>query len=152
MLKITSHDLASILEHSKDDYPQEACGIMKGRISRVDGVTSTEVLKVYRARNIHPNPLRGYKMHAEDQYRVYVEQDPDLELVGFYHSHPHGPKGPSQTDIDLCNYHGYAFLIVSLKDFDHPDVSVWILYEDYVEEAQLGILKEPTRCSQSHDR
>ena len=78
-------------------------------------------------------------MHAEDQYRVYVELDPDLELVGFYHSHPHGPPGPSQTDIDECNYHGYAFLIVSLKDVDTPDVSVWILYEDRVEEDPLAL-------------
>jgi len=72
MVKINSSDLEPILEHSREDYPRETCGIMKGRMSIVDGVKITEVLKVYRTKNIHPNPLRGYKMHAEDQYRVYV--------------------------------------------------------------------------------
>ncbi len=140
MLKINSSDLEPILEHSREDYPREACGIMKGRMSIVDGVKITEVLKVYRTKNIHPNPLRGYKMHAEDQYRVYVELDPELDLVGFYHSNPHGPHGPSKTDIDEYNYRGYSFLIVSLKDFDNPDVSVWILYEDRVEEVTIALL------------
>jgi proteasome lid subunit RPN8/RPN11 len=79
-------------------------------------------------------------MHAEDQYRVYVELDPKLELVGFYHSHPHGPHGPSKTDRAECNYHGYSFLIVSLTDFDNPDVSVWILYKNCVEEEKIAIL------------
>jgi proteasome lid subunit RPN8/RPN11 len=134
MLKIKSRDLELILAHSRAEYPREACGILKGRMRMVDGVQMNEVFKVYRTQNIHPNPLRGYMIRPEDQYTVYVELDPDLELVGFYHSHPHGPHAPSRTDIEHCNYHGYTFLIVSLKDFDHPDISAWILYDDRVEE------------------
>ena len=139
MLKINSSDLEPILEHSREDYPREACGIMKGRISIIDGVKITEVLKVYRTKNIHPNPFRGYKIHPEDQYRVYVELDPELELVGFYHSHPYGPPAPSRSDVDTCNYHGYSFLIVSLEDVENPDVSAWILYEDRLEEENISL-------------
>ena len=139
MLKIRSSDLESILKHSKEKYPKEACGIMKGRMKMIDGVRMNEVLKVYPTKNIHPNPLRGYKIHPEDQYRIYVELDPDLELVGFYHSHPHGPTAPSKTDVDTCNYHGFSFLIVSLENFEKPDVSAWILYEDRMEEKKLRL-------------
>ena len=139
MLKIRSSDLESILTHSKDEYPKEACGIMKGHRKIVDGVQMKEVLKVYPTKNIHPNPLRGYKIHPEDQYQIYVERNPELELVGFYHSHPHGPPAPSQTDIDTCNYHGYSFLIVSLEDLENPDVSAWVLYEVQVEEENIAL-------------
>jgi proteasome lid subunit RPN8/RPN11 len=137
MLMITYSDLKSILVHSREEYPREACGIMKGRMKMVDGLRMDEVLKIYSTKNIHPNPLRGYKIHPEDQYRIYVELDPDLELVGFYHSHPNGPPEPSETDVATCNYHGYSFLIVSLEDVDNPDVSAWILYEDRVEEENI---------------
>jgi proteasome lid subunit RPN8/RPN11 len=140
MLMITSSDLESILLHSRHEFPREACGIMKGRRDMVDGERMTEVLNIYRTQNIHRNPLRGYTIHPMDQYRVYVELDTDLELVGFYHSHPHGPQGPSTTDIDECNYHGYAFLIVSLVDVGNPDVSAWILYDDRVEKQKIVIL------------
>jgi proteasome lid subunit RPN8/RPN11 len=139
MLRISSSDLESILMHSKEEYPKEACGIMKGHMKLVNGVRMNEVLKVYPTKNIHPNPLRGYKIHPEDQYRIYVELDPDLELVGFYHSHPHGPPAPSQTDVDTCNYHGYSFLIVSLEDRENLDVSAWSLYEDRVEEENIAL-------------
>jgi proteasome lid subunit RPN8/RPN11 len=141
MLKIKSRDLESILKHSKEDYPREACGIMKGRMSRVEGAGMNEVLQVYQTENIHANPIRGNKIRTEDQYRVYVELDPDLELVGFYHSHPHGPPGPSRIDIEQCNYHGYTFLIVSLTDVAHPDVSAWILYDDRVDAETIRLVE-----------
>jgi len=128
------------LEHSKEDFPKEACGIMKGRTRTNDGERVNEVVKIYRARNIRDNPLLGYKIHAQDMYKAFVELDTDLELIGFYHSHPHGPNAPSKTDIDECNYHDYSFLIISLEDFENPDVSAWVLYEDHVKEEKIVIL------------
>ena len=132
-------DFKAVLKHCRNEYPREACGIMKGRISIVDGEKIIEVQKVYRTQNIHPNPMRGYKIHPKDQYRVYVEVDQDLELIGFYHSHPFGPHAPSPTDIKECNYPGYFFIIVSLEDCKSPHVSAWILYEDRVEKKKLVI-------------
>jgi proteasome lid subunit RPN8/RPN11 len=114
---------------------------MKGKMSMVDAKRISEVLKIYRTQNIHTNPFRGYKIRPEDQYQVYVELDPDLDLVGFYHSHPHGPHGPSKTDIEQCNYHGYTFLIVSLMDIDNPNASAWVLYKDRVEEKKNSYSK-----------
>jgi proteasome lid subunit RPN8/RPN11 len=140
ILQINSSDLEPIVEHSKEDFPKEACGIMKGRMHMNDGKRVNEVAKIYRARNIHENPFIGYKMHAEDMYKAFVELDTNLELIGFYHSHPHGPNAPSKTDIDECNYHDSSFLIVSLEDFENPDVSAWILYEDRVEKEKILIL------------
>jgi proteasome lid subunit RPN8/RPN11 len=124
ILQINSSDLEPIVEHSKEDFPKEACGIMKGRMHMNDGKRVNEVAKIYR----------------EDMYKAFVELDTNLELIGFYHSHPHGPNAPSKTDIDECNYHDSSFLIVSLEDFENPDVSAWILYEDRVEKEKILIL------------
>ena len=140
MLKITYRDLEAMLEHSRIEYPKEACGVIKGYLSVVDDVQIREVVKSYQVRNIRDNPLRGYRMHAKDMFRIFVELDPDLELLGFYHSHPRGPVGPSKTDIDECNYPGYTFLIISLTTYVAPDVSAWILDADRVEEEPLMLL------------
>ncbi len=37
-----------------------------------------------------------------------------LELVGFYHSHPHSPAVPSATDLAEAAYPGHLYAIVSL--------------------------------------
>ena len=42
------------------------------------------------------------------------------ELVAIYHSHPHGPLRPSDTDIERAYYPETAHLIVSLADPKHP--------------------------------
>ncbi|MGM0606722.1 MAG: Mov34/MPN/PAD-1 family protein, partial [Halobacteriota archaeon] len=37
-----------------------------------------------------------------------------FEVVGFYHSHPGGPSGPSETDARLAAWPGHSYVIVSL--------------------------------------
>jgi proteasome lid subunit RPN8/RPN11 len=37
----------------------------------------------------------------------------NLEVVGFYHSHPHSPPEPSATDVTEASYPDHLYLIVS---------------------------------------
>jgi [CysO sulfur-carrier protein]-S-L-cysteine hydrolase len=97
-----------LLEHAREDAPNECCGLIGGE----DGVAKT----VYRARNAEASPLR-YNLDPQDQFRIMSEMDESgEELAAIYHSHIASPAYPSQTDINLAAYPDALYLIVSLAD------------------------------------
>jgi len=95
-----------LLEHAREDAPNECCGLIGGE----DGVAKT----VYRARNAEASPLR-YNLDPQDQFRIMTEmEERGEELAAIYHSHTGSPAYPSQTDINLAAYPDALYLIVSL--------------------------------------
>jgi [CysO sulfur-carrier protein]-S-L-cysteine hydrolase len=95
-----------LLEHAREDAPNECCGLIGGE----DGVART----VYRARNAEASPLR-YNLDPRDQFRIMTEmEERGEELAAIYHSHTASPAYPSQTDINLAAYPDALYLIVSL--------------------------------------
>jgi len=49
-----------------------------------------------------------------------------LDVVGFYHSHPHSAAVPSQTDLAEAAYPDHLYLIVGLAG-EQPDVRLYRL-------------------------
>jgi proteasome lid subunit RPN8/RPN11 len=97
-----------LLEHARQDAPNECCGLIGGE----DGVAKT----VYRARNAEASPLR-YNLDPQDQFRIMTEmEERGEELAAIYHSHTGSPAYPSQTDINLAAYPDALYLIVSLAE------------------------------------
>ena len=97
-----------LLEHAREDAPNECCGLIGGE----DGVAKT----VYRARNAEASPLR-YNLDPQDQFRIMTEmEERGQELAAIYHSHTASPAYPSQTDINLAAYPDALYLIVSLAE------------------------------------
>ncbi|MER3400214.1 MAG: hypothetical protein C4313_03620 [Thermoflexus sp.] len=98
-------DAERILAHARDEWPLEACGLLGG-IGR-------RALAVYPARNEWASPVR-YRVHPEDLIRVLQDLEAKgWELVGIYHSHPHGPPTPSPTDIREAYYPEAVYLIAA---------------------------------------
>ena len=101
-----------LLEHAREDAPNECCGLIGGG----NGVAKT----VYRARNAEASPLR-YNLDPQDQFRIMTEmEERGEELSAIYHSHTASPAYPSQTDINLAAYPDALYLIVSLADGERP--------------------------------
>jgi proteasome lid subunit RPN8/RPN11 len=101
-----------ILEHAREDAPNECCGLVGGN----DGVAKT----VYPARNSEASPLR-YNLDPKDQFRIMSEmEERGEELSAIYHSHTASPAYPSQTDINLAAYPDAIYLIVSLAEDEAP--------------------------------
>jgi proteasome lid subunit RPN8/RPN11 len=131
---LRSKDFETIVSHCKEEEPIEACGIIAGQIRDhnekiVKEVLHNEkivkeVLKIYLCKNELQSSVE-YKIGAEEQLRIFSEiNDEDLDLLGFYHSHPNTSSNPSQIDEKRANYIGYSYLIISL----HPTkISSWIL-------------------------
>lgn len=48
-----------------------------------------------------------------------------LDVIGFYHSHPHSPARPSQRDLDEAGYPDHLYLIVGMH-VDPPEIRLFM--------------------------
>jgi proteasome lid subunit RPN8/RPN11 len=119
-----------LLAHSREDAPNECCGLIGGS----DGVART----VYRARNAEASPLR-YNLDPQDQFRIMTEmEERGEELSAIYHSHTASPAYPSQTDINLAAYPDALYLIVSLAKGER-DLRGYRIEDGEVTEVDLDV-------------
>lgn len=120
-----------MIQHSRDELPNECCGVIGSR----DGVVET----VYRAVNGAASPLR-YELESRDLLRIFNAIDgADQEVGAIYHSHTRSAAYPSQTDINLALYPDALYIIVSLADADAPDVKAFSIIDRQVSEVVLEI-------------
>ncbi|MDW8065112.1 MAG: M67 family metallopeptidase [Anaerolineae bacterium] len=104
-LDLTAEDAGRILAHVQAEWPLEACGLLGG-IGR-------RVLAVYPTRNELASSVR-YRVHPDDLVRVMGDLEArEWELVGIYHSHPHGPAVPSATDVAEAYYPEVVYVIAA---------------------------------------
>jgi proteasome lid subunit RPN8/RPN11 len=93
-----------VAAHARETLPAECCGVLLG--------TEREVVEAVRARNLSENPNR-YQLDPEDHINARrVARQRGLEVVGFYHSHPHSEPEPSVADLSEATYPGHFYLIV----------------------------------------
>ena len=88
--------------------------------------TGTSVTEAAPARNIAERPTR-FLIDPQDHIdAIRRARQRGLEVVGFYHSHPHSPAVPSETDRAEATYPDLLYLIVSLKD-ERPELRLFRL-------------------------
>ena len=109
-----------LLAHAREGAPEEVCGVLAGRRAPdgVDVVTASR-----RVPNVAETPGTRYELDPAEQVAAMDELESEGDdVVGFYHSHPRGPAGPSATDERLATWPGYLYCIVSLPD---ESVGAW---------------------------
>jgi proteasome lid subunit RPN8/RPN11 len=110
-IHIPSADMEKMRWDVDGRAPEEACGMLAGRFEQ-DCARSMAVLPT--ANSLH-SPVK-YQIDPLEQYKAFIWiESQEMELVGIYHSHPHGPESPSRTDIAESYYPGVAYLIWSGK-------------------------------------
>ncbi|HEY7255432.1 MAG TPA: M67 family metallopeptidase [Solirubrobacterales bacterium] len=130
-MKISQELIDELITHSREDMPNECCGMVGGR----DGEART----VYRATNAEASPLR-YSIDAREQFRLMrTIEEAGEELVGIYHSHTKSPAYPSQTDVNLAGWPDAVYLIASLADPGMPEVRGFWIRDGGIEEAELDV-------------
>ena len=111
-LEIPEELLKRIIEHARQEYPLESCGILAG--------TNGRITKTYPMANKEKSSS-CYLMEPEEQLRVFQEIEKEgLELTAIYHSHPHTAAYPSQRDVDYAFYADSLILIISLMEKEVP--------------------------------
>jgi len=90
VIVMTKQQYQEILEHSRNALPNEACGLLGGRIE--NGVKYVE--KVYLLRNIDESP-EHFSMNPKEQFAAVKDmRNNGWELLGNFHSHPATPSAP----------------------------------------------------------
>ncbi|MCM8784924.1 MAG: Mov34/MPN/PAD-1 family protein [Candidatus Omnitrophica bacterium] len=134
MIYLTKEQYVSIVNHTKKEYPKEACGILAGINGRV--------IKVYKMANISDNPESCYFMKPEEQIKVFKEmRQLGIEMLGIYHSHSNTSAYPSQRDCELAFYSEVDYLIISLKNFNNPEIRAFKIVKGKIYEEKIIIRK-----------
>ena len=112
---------STLFAHARAGAPAEVVGVLAG--SRGDERSSVE--RAYRAENTASTPRTRYEIDPREEIGLLERiDDAGLDPVGFYHSHPEGPPGPSETDARLAAWSGYSYVIVSFAD-GTADLGSW---------------------------
>ena len=77
--------------------------------------SSREITSAVRARNLSNDPSR-FLIDPKDHIQARRDaRAAGLDVLGFYHSHPHSEPVPSATDVAEATYPNHLYLIVGLS-------------------------------------
>ena len=124
MLTINQEGLAEISRHGERDHPYECCGLLIGRFE-ADGIkTVVETFPISNAREESAKRNR-FLIQPEELIRgEKYARSKNLDVVGFYHSHPESPAVPSQYDLEHA-WPTYSYIIVSVMNQKAGDLFSW---------------------------
>jgi proteasome lid subunit RPN8/RPN11 len=127
LLKISEGLAGKIRAHGVETYPHECCGAILGRES--DG--AREVLGLMALANRRDDSPRNRFEVTSDDVRLAEKtaRGQQLELIGWYHSHPDAPARPSEYDRDHA-WPWYSYIIVSVQSGQPRDMNSWRLRDD----------------------
>ncbi|XBH20177.1 M67 family metallopeptidase [Telmatobacter sp. DSM 110680] len=114
MLSMNKSVYRELRSHGEETYPHECCGVLIGS-SEVEGWA---VVRAVRANNVRTDsPQDRYAIEPLELVKILREaRSLNLEIAGFYHSHPDHPAMWSQTDLAEAHWLGCSYLITEVAD------------------------------------
>ena len=103
--EVTREVLDQLRHEAEKAAPNECCGLLLGR----EGV----IAAARPVRNVHRAPRTHFEIDPQaliDAHRAARQGGP--EVIGYYHSHPHGPARPSATDRAMAHGDGRVWAII----------------------------------------
>ncbi|MCX7798568.1 MAG: M67 family metallopeptidase [Melioribacter sp.] len=108
MIKIPENIFSEIIEHSKNDYPIEACGYLVGN--------DDTVIDIIRMTNVDKSN-EHFTFDPKEQFQALkYARSKGANLIAVYHSHPNTPARMSQEDIKFANDTTMKYLIYSVSE------------------------------------
>jgi proteasome lid subunit RPN8/RPN11 len=125
--------LIALQAHARSEPAHERCGLLAG----CDGVIS----RVLHAHNIAGDPATQYEMAPAELIQLMREiRGAGLQLLGIYHSHPHGTNEPSRTDIARAYYADAAYFIITPQPYEERPVRAFSIRDGDVSELQIAVV------------
>ncbi|HEY0702626.1 MAG TPA: M67 family metallopeptidase [Candidatus Acidoferrales bacterium] len=127
ILKLSNNLAAKIQAHGMETYPHECCGAILGS----DENGSRTVLALLPLANRRDDsPRNRFEVTPEDvKLAEQNAKEKNLELIGWYHSHPNAPARPSEFDREHA-WPWYSYIIVSVKAGMPQEMTSWRLQDD----------------------
>ena len=141
------HALAEkIREHGEATYPDECCGALLGHDAEIAHAGSAAQATPRRVISLLPlsnrngdSPRNRFSVTAEDvRAAEAAAREQNLEVIGWYHSHPDHPAKPSEFDRQHA-WPWYSYIIVSVQSGFACEMTSWRLNDDREEYAPEGI-------------
>lgn len=130
MLNIPRQIHDELIEHAREGFPLEVCGILGG--------TGDTVSAVYRMTNTDASN-EHFMMEPREQFSVVKDlRAKGLAMLAIYHSHPESPARPSAEDIRLALTPGVSYVIISLAATE-PDVQSFRIEQGVVDRESIEI-------------
>jgi proteasome lid subunit RPN8/RPN11 len=118
-----------IKQHGQSAYPEEGGGLLLGHVDDGRRVVS-EIRVLPNTWDVDAERRRRYLIPGDVMLREMRSADArDLELVGYFHSHPDHPAIPSQFDRDHA-LPNWSYVIVSVRQGQAGEILAWELRED----------------------
>ena len=113
MLRIRFSDYQALRAHGEETFPYECCGVLLGKAS-ADG---NHVHEIVRAGNTRTDSAHNrYNIAPQELVKIQRQaRTLDLDIVGFYHSHPDHPAQWSSTDFAEAHWLGCSYIITSIE-------------------------------------
>lgn len=111
--------------HGEQAYPEECCGALLG----VRAGEGWSISAAVRAANASRESARR-RYHIAPGELVAIVRDArrrNLEVAGFYHSHPDHPAQWSQTDLEEAHWIGCSYVITQVEGGEATATSAFLL-------------------------
>lgn len=140
MIVLSDQIIETICKEGEACYPDECCGILfgtlaEGQVKYAESIepiaNSSDTEERYHRFLITPETM----LRAERKARKH-----QMDIVGFYHSHPDQAAVPSQYDREHA-LPVYSYLIVSVAEGKAAEIKSWelIRYDDsYFKEEMIA--------------
>ncbi len=129
-----------IVEHSRRELHNEACGILAGSLSG----EGKRAVAAYEMINAARSP-ESFLMDPKEQLKVLKDiRVKGFEMVGIYHSHPKTEAYPSAHDVNMAYYPDVSYIIVSLRDAKDPVVRSFTIRQGVIAEEKISLIEKMT--------
>ena len=135
MVKLSQTDYEKMVVHAESELPDEACGLIAGRIDGDDKI----IEKVYLLTNIdHSN--EHFSLDPKEQLAAVKDMRANgLKPLSNWHSHPESPSRPSEEDKRLAYDGSASYLILSLMDRENPVLNSFHIEGDVSEKEEFYV-------------
>ena len=125
MLILNRADLHAMCAHAERSYPEECCGVLLGQLSAGRRTVSGCLPCNNAAAGQSP---RRYAIDPAELIGVLREaRERQLEIVGFYHSHPDHRAHWSPTDLDEAHWLGCSYVIIQVESGRATETNSYVL-------------------------
>ena len=135
MIKISRSDFQKIVDHAVSELPNEACGLIAGKLEGNDKL----IEKVYLLTNIDKSN-EHFSLDPKEQLAAIKDmRAAGLSPLGNWHSHPESPSRPSDEDKRLAYDKTASYMILSLMERENPVLNSFHIEGDEATKEELII-------------
>lgn len=131
-IEISTVQLKVMFDLAASVYPEECCGILLGKIEPaqkivIEVIPTINEWEASETEGKHRNRNTRFTIPAKE---IFIAQkrgrNLELEIIGFFHSHPDYSAIPSECDR-LQAWEIYSYPIVSVIQGHAIDIQSWVL-------------------------